>query len=114
VSQVLAGAVDAFVETWGHLIHAGLTEDDGADADVAEEVAFVAYDTKDKSCRVDHHTSTIRLGTKKRGQYTHNIPGAMAFGEAAPEQTWVEGEEASQLVDVFLDGGWTNQAKDHR
>jgi hypothetical protein len=99
VSQVLAGAVDAFVETWGHLIHAGLTEDDGADADVAEEVAFVAYDTKDKSCRVDHH---------------NNIPGAMAFGEAAPEQTWVEGEEASQLVDVFLDGGWTNQAKDHR
>lgn len=51
---------------------------------------------------------------KKGGQYIHNIPGAMVFGEAAPEQTWVEGAEASQLVDVFLDGGWTNQAKDHR
>lgn len=67
MSQVLAEAVDAFVETWGRLIHAGLTEDDGADVDVAEEVAFVAYDTMDKSCRVVHHTSTIRLGTKKRG-----------------------------------------------
>ena len=94
-------------------MHVDPMEDDGADVDVAGEVAFVAYDTMDKSCRVDHHTRTIRFGINKGGQYTRNIPGAMAFGEAAPEQTWVVVVVACHLVDVFLDGDWTNQAKDH-
>jgi hypothetical protein len=64
----------------------GQMEDDGADVDVAEEVAFVAYTIQNKACRVAHHNSILAT-----------------FGEAAPEQTWVEVEEASQLLDVFLD-----------
>ena len=51
----------------------GQMEDDGADVDVAEEVAFVAYTIQNKACRVAHHTSTIRCGKGKKGGNTHIV-----------------------------------------